>query len=92
MIVGLRVFRASVDGKSGQRQEEVNDCKSSEALTLDWDDQLRDDRENFGAAIDQHVLRALLREKCVWLLNLSQPVKENGQVVVEVQLSKAAEV
>mmetsp|Transcript_34988 Transcript_34988/g.79781 ORF Transcript_34988/g.79781 Transcript_34988/m.79781 type:complete len:254 (-) Transcript_34988:376-1137(-) len=53
---------------------------------LDWNDQLRDDRKNLGATVLQHVEDALYREETVWLLLFPQAVKEDGQVVVVVQL------
>jgi len=53
---------------------------------LDGDDELRDDREDLGAAVLQHVVDALAREELVRVRRLAQAVEEQGEVVVVVQL------
>ena len=54
---------------------------------LDRDDQLRDDGQDLGAAVLEHVEDALHREEAVRLLLLAQAVEEDRQVVVVVSLS-----
>ena len=57
-----------------------------EPLTLDGDDELGDDREDLGSAVLQHVVNTLTGEELVGVDRLTQPVKEQRQVVVIVQL------
>ena len=54
---------------------------------LDGDDELRNDWQDLGAACLQHVLHALDSQKLVRLLSFPDTVKEDGQVVVVVQLA-----
>jgi hypothetical protein len=60
--------------------------RSNSKLTFDRDDQLRDDREDFSATLLQHVEGTLHRQESVGLMLLADSLKENGQVVVIVQL------
>jgi len=53
---------------------------------LDRDDELRDDWQDLGATVLEHVQRAFLCEEGVGHLGLSGAVEEDGQVVVEVEL------
>mmetsp|Transcript_90316 Transcript_90316/g.255383 ORF Transcript_90316/g.255383 Transcript_90316/m.255383 type:complete len:217 (+) Transcript_90316:236-886(+) len=53
---------------------------------LDRNDQLRDDRQDFGAALIKQVVDALHRQKAVGVLLLAEAVEEEGEVVVVVQL------
>lgn len=55
-------------------------------LTLDGDDELRDDGQDLVGPSAEHVVHALLGEKRVGHLQLAEPVEENWQVVVEIQL------
>lgn len=55
-------------------------------LTLDWDDELRDDWQNFWATFLKHVESALNREESVGLLFFADALKENGQIVMVVEL------
>lgn len=54
---------------------------------LDGDDELRDDRQDLGAACLQHVLHTLDSQELVRLLSFPDPIEEDGQVVVVVQLA-----
>lgn len=54
---------------------------------LDGDDELRNDWQDFAAAGLQHVLHTLDRQKLVRLLSFPDPIEEDGQVVVVVQLA-----
>ena len=56
------------------------------SLTLDGDDQLRDDWEHLGAALLEHVKDALHGEEAVWVLLLADSFEEDGQVMMVVQL------
>ena len=56
------------------------------SLTLDGDDQLRDDWEHLGATLLEHVEDALHREETVWVLLLTDSLEEDGQVMMVVEL------
>mmetsp|Transcript_54004 Transcript_54004/g.96718 ORF Transcript_54004/g.96718 Transcript_54004/m.96718 type:complete len:232 (+) Transcript_54004:213-908(+) len=53
---------------------------------LDRDDQLRNHGQDLGATLSQHVIRPLDSQESIWILLLSEAVKEDGQVVMVVQL------
>mmetsp|Transcript_35192 Transcript_35192/g.113355 ORF Transcript_35192/g.113355 Transcript_35192/m.113355 type:complete len:224 (+) Transcript_35192:85-756(+) len=53
---------------------------------LDRDDQLRDNGQDLGAAVLQHVKDALDRKKAVRLLLLADAIEKDGKVVVIVEL------
>lgn len=55
-------------------------------LTLDGDDELRDDWEHLGASLVEHVEHALHGQESVWVLLLPNALEEDGQVMVVVQL------
>jgi hypothetical protein len=55
-------------------------------VTLDGDDELRNDWEHFGASLLEHVEHSLHGQESVWVLLLSDSLEENGQVMVIVQL------
>lgn len=55
-------------------------------LTLYGDDELRDDRQDFGATVLQHVVYTLPGEEVVWVGCLTQTIEEERQVVVIIQL------
>lgn len=55
-------------------------------LTLDWDDELGDDWQNFGATFLKHVESTLNREKTVGFLFFADALKENWQIVMVVEL------
>lgn len=61
-------------------------CKRPLVLTLDGDDQLRDDWEHLSAALLEHVEDALDRQESVRVLLLADALKEDGEVVVVVEL------
>ena len=54
-------------------------------LTLNRDDELRNDGKNLVATVVEHVHDALLGEESIWVLGLAEAVEEHRQVVVEVQ-------
>lgn len=53
---------------------------------LQGDDELRNDRKNFLAAVLKHVEHTLDCEEAVGLFLFPQPVKKDGKVVMEIQL------
>mmetsp|Transcript_77367 Transcript_77367/g.201396 ORF Transcript_77367/g.201396 Transcript_77367/m.201396 type:complete len:259 (+) Transcript_77367:126-902(+) len=53
---------------------------------FDRDDQLRHHWQNLAAALLQHVVHALNRKKTVRILLFPKPIKEDGEVVVVIQL------
>lgn len=55
-------------------------------LTLDGDDELRDDGQDLGAAVLQHVMDSLAGQDLVRMGGLAQAVEEQRQEVVVVQL------
>ncbi len=57
-------------------------------LTLERQDELRDDGQHLGAAVRQQVVDAHERDGAVRLARLAQPVAEHRQVVVVVQLTQ----
>lgn len=54
--------------------------------SFDWDNQLRDYRQNFGSSLLEHVKYSLYGKESVWIHLLSDAFKENRQVVVIVKL------
>lgn len=57
-------------------------------LTLDGNDELRDDGQDLVGPGAEHVVHALLREKGVRHLQLAETVEEDWEVVVEIQLQR----
>lgn len=55
-------------------------------LTLDGDDELRNDGEDLGTTLLEHVEDALHCEETVWVLLLTDALEEDGQIMVVVQL------
>ncbi len=55
-------------------------------LTLDWNNQLRNDWENLSTALLKHVKDTLNSEETVGILLFSNSLEEDGQVVVVVEL------
>ena len=56
-------------------------------LTFDWNDELWDDWEYLGSTLLKHVKDSLNRQESVWILLLSDSLKEDWQVVMVVELS-----
>jgi hypothetical protein len=54
--------------------------------SFDGDDQLWDNWEYFVPTLIQHIKHALDRQKPVWVLLLTNPIKEDWEVVMVVQL------
>lgn len=54
-------------------------------LTLDWYDELWNNRQDLAATVLQHVMDALSSEELVGVNRLAQTVKEQGEVVMVVQ-------
>ena len=73
-ISGSRVFKAAII------------ISQNLYLTLDWDDQLRNNRENLSATLIQHVENTLHSEESIWILLFTDTLEENGQVMVIVKL------
>lgn len=55
-------------------------------LTLDRDNQLRNNGENFGTALFQHVENTLHREEAVGILLLTNTLEEDWQVMMVIEL------
>ena len=55
-------------------------------LTLDGNDELRDDGEYLGLAVGEQVVHALDRQEPVWVLLLADALHEDWQVVMVVEL------
>jgi hypothetical protein len=55
-------------------------------LTLDRDDQLGNNWENLSTALLQHVKNTLYSQESVWVLLLTDTLKENREVMVVVKL------
>ena len=79
MISGSRVFNAA-------KNERVDTKNEERGLTLNWNYELGDDWQNFWATFLKHIESALNREETVRLLFFANALKENGQVVMVVQL------
>ena len=62
-------------------------CYKVVSLTLDRNDELRDDRKDLGTALFQHVESSLEREESVRVSLLSNPLEEDGEVMMVVKLS-----
>lgn len=73
-ISGSRVFKAAI----------IN--FKDLFLTLDRDDQLGNNWENLSTALLQHVKNTLYSQESVWILLLTDTLKENREVVVVVKL------
>lgn len=61
--------------------------KADRRPTFDRNDQLGDNGEHLRARIDEHIFDALLRQESVRLFDFSKTVEENGEIMVEVELS-----
>ena len=55
-------------------------------LTFNWNDELWDDWEYLGSTLLKHVKDSLDRQESVWILFLSDSLKEDWQVVMVVEL------
>ena len=80
-ICGSRVFKAAKLGPC-QSDAQIN---LNLKLTFDGDDELRDNGENFGSALFEHVESSLDREESVWFLLLADSFEEDWEVVVVVE-------
>lgn len=54
-------------------------------LTLDWYDELWNNRQDLAATVLQHVMDALSSEELIGVNCLAQTIKEQGEVVMVVQ-------
>lgn len=54
-------------------------------LTLDWYDELWNNRQDLAATVLQHVMDALSSEELIGVNCLAQTIKEQGEVVMIVQ-------
>ena len=61
-------------------------CYKVVSLTLDRDDELRDDGEHLGTALLQHVESSLQREESVRVSLLSDTLEEDREVMMVVKL------
>ena len=55
-------------------------------LTLDWDDQLRDNGEDLWATLFEHVTHSLDGEETVGIILFTNTFEENGKVMMVVEL------
>lgn len=55
-------------------------------LTFDGDDELGDDGQDLGAPVLEHVVDPLAGEELIGVHSLTQPVEEQREVVVVVEL------
>lgn len=78
----LRVYQLLQDLQSNADNHRI----SCVQRRLDWNDELRDDRENFLSTMLQHVLNTSTCKEVVWVCNLAETIKEERQVVVKVKL------
>lgn len=76
IISGSRVFSAAVKNLT---EFEFN-------LTFDRNDQLRDHGQHLRSTLLKHIEHALHGQESVWVLLFTDAFKEDGQVVVVVQL------
>ena len=56
------------------------------SLTFNGNDELRDDGENLSSTLLKHIEDTLNGKETVWVLLLTDSLKENGQVMVVVKL------
>ena len=77
MISKSRVFNAALNKQS---------LTSEKWLTFDRNDELRDDGQDLGAALLEHVKSALNGEEAVRFVLFADSFEENWEVVVVVQL------
>ena len=68
------------------KMKELTQKNEERGLTLNWNYELGDDWQNFWATFLKHIESALNREETVRLLFFANALKENGQVVMVVQL------
>ena len=61
-------------------------AKKNGERTLNWQNELRDDGKDLGAAVIQEVVNATHGEDIERVINLDQCVKEQRQVVMVVEL------
>jgi hypothetical protein len=75
IISESRVFRAA-----------TQKIREKQCLTLDWDNQLGDDWKNLGTSVFKHVEHTLHSNESIGVLLLPNALKEDGQVMMVVQL------
>ena len=83
-ISGSRVFSAAETDNKGSLVRTFK-FQMMAQLTLDGDDELRDDGKDFGSALFEHVESSLDGEESVWFLLFTDSFKENGKVVMVVK-------
>lgn len=54
--------------------------------TFNGNDELRDDRQDLGTSMFQHVMATLASKELIGMLRFTKTIKEQRQVVVEVKL------
>lgn len=54
--------------------------------TFNGNDELRDDRQDLGTSMFQHVMATLASKELIGMLRFTETIKEQRQVVVEVKL------
>jgi hypothetical protein len=56
------------------------------SLTLNGDDELRDNRKDFSTTLLEHIENTLNSQETVWVLLLTDTLEEDGKVMVIVKL------
>lgn len=53
-------------------------------LTFDWDDELRNDGQDFVTTVFEHVVDSLSGEEFEWMFRFTETIEEERQIVVVV--------
>ena len=85
MISTSRVFKATIRYRHGQVIQ-IRGCQDQKSLTLDGDDELRDNREDLSTTLLEHVKDTLDGEESVWVLLFTNTLEENRKVMMVVEL------
>ena len=86
MISMSRVFKATIIHKGGQFMHKFDWLLQQIYLTLNGDDELRNDGENLSTALFEHVKDTLNGQESVWVLLFTNTLEENWKVMVVVKL------
>ena len=93
MISGSRVFRAADSYKNYDLDHQFKlkarwlNSETECILTLNRDDELRDDGEDLGLAVHEQIANTLDGKESVRILFLTDALHEDRQVVMVVQLA-----
>ena len=84
-ISGSRVFSAAETDNKGSLVRTFK-FQMMAQLTLDGDDELRDDGEDLGISASKEVKDSLNSEESVWVLLLADTFHEDWEVVMIIEL------